>query len=116
MLLRNLRPDVRKVAREGEQATGIVLAVRAWPAGTIGVSRFTLTIQAQLPGGKRTIKRYCDSHEFRGAEPSVGDKLPLRYDTADPTKIEIDYDAFRTRRKAASDRLDAERLRDALKD
>jgi hypothetical protein len=116
MLLRNLRPSVRTPAREGQQATGIVLAVRDWPAGTIGVSRFTLTIEAQLPGDKRTIKRYCDSHEFRGAGPSVGDKLPLRYDAADHAKIEIDYEAFRRRQKATSDRLDAERLRDARKD
>jgi hypothetical protein len=116
MLLRNLRPGVRRIVRDGERASGIVLAVRDWPAGTIGVSRFTLTIQAQLPGETRTIKRYCDSHAFRGAEPSVGDKLPLRYEAADHGKIEIDYEAFRRRQKATSDRLDAERLRDALKD
>jgi hypothetical protein len=114
MLLRNLRPDVRKLMRDGKQATGIVLAVRDWPAGTIGVSRFTLTIEAQLPGDKRTVKRYCDSHEFQGATPAPGDKLPLRYDADDHAKIEIDYEAFRRRQKTESDRLDAERLRDAL--
>src|SRR4051794_40294769 len=98
MLLRNLRPDVRKLLRDGQPATGVVLDVRAWPAGTIGVSRFTLTILAQLPGGEQpTIKRYCDSHALRGAEPSKGDELPLRYDAADHTRIEIDYETFRRR-------------------
>src|SRR4051794_36997729 len=103
MLLRNLRPDVRKLQHEGERATGIVLAVKSRPAGTIGVSRFTLTIEAQLPSGRPTIERYCDSHEFKGAEPRVGDALPLRYDAADHTKIEIDYDTFRERQKAESE-------------
>ncbi len=82
--------------RDGEQASGVVLDIRDWPAGTIGVSRWTLTIRAQLPGGEQhTIKRYCDSHELRGAEPSKGDLLPLRFDPNDHTRIEIDYETFR---------------------
>src|SRR3954454_8428597 len=113
MLLRNLRPDVRKIQHGGERATGIVLAVKARPAGTSGVSRFTLTIEAQLPSGRHTTERYCDSPAFHGADPGVGDTLPLRYDPADHAKVEIDYDTFGARQKAASDRLDAERLRDA---
>jgi hypothetical protein len=116
MLLRNLRPNVRRVQRDGEKATGVVLYVRDWPAGTIGVSRWTLTILARLPGGEEPrVKRYCDSHELRGADVSKGDTLPLRYDAADHTRIEIDYAAFRDRQKSQSDRLDAERLRDALR-
>ncbi len=115
VLPRNLRPTVRRIQQTGEPATGVVTAVRSWPAGTIGISRCTVTVQARLPDGyTTTFKRYTDSHEFDGVEVSPGDRLPLRYDPRNHDRIEIDYQTFRARQTNRGRQLDAERVRDAL--
>lgn len=117
MLLRNLRPGVRRIQRTGEPVTGVVTAVHTWPAGTIGINHATITVQARLPDGHtEEIKRYTDSHEFAGYDVSPGDKLPLRYDPHHEGLIEIDYTAFRARQADWSRHLDAKRVRDALAD
>ena len=93
MALRDLRPRVRRIRRDGDPAVGVVAAVEG------GTGRhLTLTLAVKLPGGdETTIRRAVAAADVgdRVVEPGV--TLPVRYDRAHPERVEVDLDALRRR-------------------
>ena len=111
-MLRHRLPGYRRLVREGARAEGLILAVDELQSGTIGHSRFRVRIRARLPGGgEPEVTCRVDSHELRGAYPSAGDTVPLRFDPAGPEKIDIDLPEWRARIVADSESIESELLR-----
>jgi hypothetical protein len=111
-VLRHRLPGYRRLVRDGRRAEGLILAVDELRSGTIGHSKFRMRIRARLPdGGEPEVTRRVDSHELRGAYATAGDIVPLRFDPVKPDKIDIDLPEWRSRLLAASESIEAERLR-----
>ena len=111
-MLRHRLPGYRRLIREGSRAEGLILAVDEVQSGTIGHSKFRIRIRARLPGGAEPeLTRTVDSHELRGAYPSPGDTVPLRFDPAKPKRIDVDLPEWRSRILAESESIEAEHLR-----
>jgi hypothetical protein len=111
-VLRHRLPGYRRLIREGSRAEGLILAVDELQSGTIGHSKFRIRIRARLPGGAEPeLTCAVDSHELRGAYPSAGDTVPLRFDPAKPKRIDVDLPEWRSRILAESKSIEAEHLR-----
>jgi hypothetical protein len=92
-------------------ATAIVLESRPWGAAS-GVVR---------PNNKLTLKVHFDDRStttvtrthYRMMDEAVGSTLPMRYDPADRSYLDIDRPALLERHARFDDKLDRDRIKEA---
>jgi len=100
--------------REGLPGEAIVVGVRTWPSGTIGISRHTVQLRLTLDDATVVERKlFMTSKDLSGATPEVGDRLPVRYDASEPARFDVDFDAVRAAQEREEARLDAEALQRA---
>jgi hypothetical protein len=97
-----------KLMREGAQAQALVLDKNSWDVGeaTGEVKACTYKLKVQFDDGSTAeIKRRVVNHD--AAWVGVGELLPVRYDDADRTKIEVDEPALKALREQQAGELKA---------
>ncbi len=93
--------DKGKLMREGVPAQALVLEKKVYASGystgRTDACRYKLRVKFD-DGSTTEINRRVWSHKLAGAR--VGELIPVRYDAADRSKIEIDAAALTAKREA----------------
>src|SRR5437588_6675099 len=100
--------DKHKVSRDGAQAQALVLGKKIYAteveSGRTSACRYQLRVKFE-DGSTTEISRRAFDHTLASA--AVGDVIPVRYDPADRSKIELDRHAIVERQKAEAREWDA---------
>jgi len=88
-------PGYRKLMRDGAQAQAVVIKSVAVP-GSHGVWGCDLRLRVHFDDGTTTeLDRSAQIYDLGGRVVVEGDVLPVRFDAADRSKIELDVAAAR---------------------
>src|SRR5437879_5636303 len=103
--------DRHKLGRDGVQAQALVLETKAYAneveSGRPSACRYRLRVQFE--DGSMTEIAYR-AFGRAVASANVGDVIPVRYDPADRTRIEIDRHALLERQEAEARKWEAEAI------
>jgi hypothetical protein len=104
--------DKHKLSRDGAQAQALVLEKKIYAteveSGMTSACRYDLRVKFE-DGSTTEISRRAFGHTLASA--SVGDVIPVRYDSADRSKIELDRQTLVERQKAEAHDRTPRRLR-----
>ena len=103
--------DKHKLRRDGSQAQALVLEKKIYAteveSGMTSACRYQLRVKF-ADGSTSEISRRAFDHTLASA--AVGDLIPVRYDPADRSKIELDRHAFVEQQQAQARARDAEAI------
>ena len=103
--------DKHKLSRDGAQAHALVLEKKIYAtevdSGMTSACRYQLRVEFE-DGSTTEISRRAFGHALASA--GVGDLIPVRYDPADCSKIELDRHELLERQKAEAREWDAEAI------
>jgi hypothetical protein len=103
--------DKHKLRRDGVQAQALVLEKKIYAAevesGMTSACRYQLRVRFE-DGSTAEISRRAFDHTLASA--AIGDVIPVRYDPADRSKIELDRQAIVERQKAQAREWDADAI------
>ena len=126
MLWKQLNPGYRRLLRSGQRGEAVVVSVKADRGGGSnvgpGIYGWNVTIRVKFPdGGTADFDRYVEassvSSELIALGISPGTMLPIRFDPAKPSRVEIDTDALESdkdRQSAHAHSVDDERVGQAM--
>lgn len=126
MLWKQLSPRYRRLLRSGQRGEAVVVSAKADRGGGSnvgpGIYGWNVTIRVKLPsGGTADCDRYVEassvSSELIAFDISPGMTLPIRFDPAKPSRVEIDTGALRSdkdRQSAHAHAVEDERVRQAM--
>jgi hypothetical protein len=100
-VLLRLLPKYRRLMREGATAHAVVLSTRpwGWVTGSVHPNN-RLTLRVHFDDGSTTTVDRVERTRNLGMDNEVGGTLPMRYDPADRSSVEIDCAALRKRHEA----------------
>jgi len=100
-----------KLSRDGAHAQALVLDRRVYStvgdSGVPDACRYELRVKFE---DGSTVETSCRAFGAKLASVAVGDVIPVRYDPADRSKIELDRDAILERQKAQADEWKAKAI------
>jgi hypothetical protein len=103
--------DKHKLRRDGVQAQALVLEKKIYAteveSGMTSACRYQLRVKFE-DGSTTEISRRAFDHTLASA--AIGDVIPVRYDPADRSKIELDRHAIVERQKAEARERDADAI------
>jgi hypothetical protein len=126
MLWKQLNPGYRRLLRSGQRGEAVVVSVKADRGGGSnvgpGIYGWNVTIRVKFPdGGTADFDRYVEasgvSSKLMAFGINPGTVLPIRFDPAKPSRVEIDTDALRSdqdRQSTYAQSVDDERVRQAM--
>jgi hypothetical protein len=126
MLWKQLNPRYRKLLRSGQRGEAVVISAKADRGGGSnvgpGIFGWNVTIRVKFPDGSTAeFDRYVEASGVSSGVIALGISpgtvLPIRFDPAKPSRVEIDTEALRADkdRQAADARgINDERVREAM--
>lgn len=126
MLWKQLSPRYRRLLRSGQRGEAVVVIAKAdrGVGSNVGPGIFgwNVTIRVKFPDGSTAdFDRYVEASSVSSGliafGVSPGTVLPIRFDPAKPSRVEIDTDALRSdkdRQSANAHDVDEEHVRQAM--